>query len=67
MVDLGNPGRCLYCGKSWEWVRFGKSQPTCRCQDKCPNCGTLREHFVVGEIAKNLGGFLCPVCDADKK
>jgi len=53
MVDLGDPGRCPECGKSWKWVRFGKSQPTCRCDDKCPS-------FAVGEIAKNLG-------DADKK
>ena len=60
-----DPGNCYICGDEWELVRPGKSQPTCDCQDKCPDCGTMRQHFSVGEIAKNMGGFLCPACDAD--
>lgn len=59
------PGRCPECDASWKWVRPGKSQPTCDCQDKCGLCGTMRGYFSVGEIAKNVGGFLCPKCDAD--
>jgi hypothetical protein len=58
-------GCCYECGAPIERVRPGKTQPTCDCQDKCPECGTMRRHFTVGEIARNLGGFLCPKCDAD--
>lgn len=56
---------CPECRAPWEIVRPGKWQPTCRCQDKCPECGTMRRHFSIGEIAKNMGGFLCPKCDKD--
>lgn len=31
--ELGDPGYCPYCGEPWVWVRPGKSQPTCDCQD----------------------------------
>jgi predicted nucleic acid-binding Zn ribbon protein len=57
---------CDECGSPFEVVRPGKSQPTCDCQDACPNCGTMRRHFAVGEIARLRSGFLCPVCDADE-
>lgn len=59
-------GDCDECGAPFERVRPGKTQPTCRCQDKCDVCGTMRQHFAQGEIAKNMSGFLCPQCDADK-
>lgn len=39
-----DPGHCLTCGKAYELVRPGKSQPTCECDDApkpeaCP-CGS---------------------------
>jgi hypothetical protein len=64
--DVLTPGECPECGQGFELVRPGKSQPTCDCQDKCEICGTLRRHFAVGEISRNMGGFMCPVCDAYK-
>ena len=57
-------GGCPQCGADWEIVRPGKSQPTCDCQDKCPDCGAMRGYYSIGEIAPMLSGFLCPVCDA---
>jgi hypothetical protein len=56
-------GSCPECNAPWEIVRPGKYQPTCACMDKCGECGAVRRHFAVGEIASNVGGFLCPVCD----
>lgn len=60
-----NPGRCAECSEPYEWVRPGKSQPTCDCSYKCPFCGAMRRHYSIGEIAKNMGGLLCASCDAD--
>jgi hypothetical protein len=35
--DIGNPpqcpGFCPRCGEPWDWVRAGKAQPNCKCQD----------------------------------
>jgi hypothetical protein len=59
-----DPGSCPECKKKLEWVRPGKSQPTCDCQDKCPTCGTMRRHFAFGELRERIAGFLCPKCDA---
>jgi len=28
-----DPGACPECGEPMEWVRPGKTQPTCRCHD----------------------------------
>jgi hypothetical protein len=63
---LDQPLPCRQCGKTWEIVRPGKYQPTCDCQDACPDCGTMRRHFAPGEISESQSGFLCPECDADK-
>ena len=64
----GPIGDCDICGAPYERVRPGKTQPTCSCDDDCVfGCGTKRQHFSVGEIAKNMGGFLCPKCDADSE
>lgn len=57
---------CSDCGKPHEVVRPGKTQPTCECAEYCTfGCGTKRQHYAVGEISKNMGGLLCPVCDKD--
>lgn len=66
MTDVEDAGECIECGKPWELVRPGKSQPTCDCQDKCDTCGAMRRHFAAGEISERMSGFLCPVCDADE-
>lgn len=64
----GPIGVCAECGAPHERVRPGKTQPTCDCADLCVfDCGTKRQHFSVGEISRNLGGFLCPKCDADEE
>lgn len=60
-----DPGTCPDCGEAFELVRPGKSQPTCDCANICPDCGSTRRHFAVGDISRNKGGILCPVCDAD--
>jgi len=56
---------CPDCHEPFEPVRPGKAQPTCACQDKCPDCEMMRSHFASGEISQRRSGFLCPHCDAD--
>lgn len=34
MKTREDPGTCPYCNEKWEWVRPGKSQPICDCQDE---------------------------------
>lgn len=63
---LDQPLPCRQCGAPFEIVRPGKFQPTCDCQDACPECGTMRRYFDAGEIAERRSGFLCPECDAEK-
>jgi hypothetical protein len=31
-----HPGFCPFCGKAWQLVRPGKSQPMCQCQEAKP-------------------------------
>jgi len=66
--DWGWIGDCEECGAPFERVRPGKTQPTCDCPDRCANegCNEMRGQYSAGEIARNMSGFLCPVCDADE-
>jgi hypothetical protein len=54
---------CSICGKEYEIVRPGKSQPTCNCHLRCP-CGRMKSYYEVGThpTEQNVGGYLCPSC-----
>lgn len=58
-----DPGFCGVCGKEYEVVRPGKSQPTCDCHLRCP-CGRMKSHYAIGEhpTEPKAGGYLCPSC-----
>lgn len=58
-----DPGACSVCGKEYEIVRPGKSQPTCDCHMRCA-CGRMKNWYCDGEhpTDKKGGGFLCPAC-----
>lgn len=58
-----DPGSCLVCGKEYEVVRPGKSQPTCDCHMRCA-CGRMKNWYCDGEhpTDKKGSGYLCPAC-----
>jgi len=58
-----DPGSCSVCGKDYEIVRPGKSQPTCDCHMRCP-CGRMKVYYAIGEhpTEPKAGGYLCPSC-----
>jgi hypothetical protein len=55
-----DPGSCPWCDTKWEWVRPGKSQPLCDCNDFC------RAHELPVRCEwrsqGNPQGFVCPAC-----
>ncbi len=63
--DWGDPGRCPTCRSSHVWVRPGKSQPTCDCQETCPVHGPHKiVYHALAEVAPNLSGYFCADCFA---
>jgi len=63
MCDLEDTGRCAKCGKPHEWVRPGKTQPTCLCDITCSRCGGLWEfHVEPNPKWPRVSGWFCPVC-----
>jgi len=60
--DWGDPGHCPECGQAWEHVRPGKSQPTCRCSEKCPCGGTIRYHSPENSPIPRVSGYFCDTC-----
>ena len=60
--DWGDPGHCPECGQAWEHVRPGKSQPTCRCAEKCPCGGTIRYHSSKTSPHPQVQGYFCDTC-----
>jgi hypothetical protein len=45
IFEEGCPGHCPDCGKAWQWVRPGKSQPNCDCHYTCHICHVEFEYF----------------------
>lgn len=65
VVDLSwadaDPGTCSRCGVPHEWVRPGKTQPTCDCHNLChSHTPPIRLEYVSGHM---VNGYLCPICD----
>ena len=63
-----DPGSCPECGKAWELVRPGKSQPTCDCQDYChehPDTKCEHTYPPKGHTGGGIWGWLCPKCHPD--
>lgn len=60
--DWGDPGTCADCGAPFEWVRPGKSQPTCACWTRCGvhGLGAIQYH-PEGEVS-GLSGYFCRAC-----
>ena len=59
---MEDPGSCEDCGESYEWVRPGKSQPTCRCDAICPTHGPEKiVYHGPGEFAA-ITGYFCADC-----
>lgn len=55
-----DPGKCTKCGVAHEWVRPGKTQPTCDCHDYCYcHQGPVRLEY---RTAGMIQGHVCPVC-----
>jgi hypothetical protein len=55
-----DPGRCGRCGTPHEWVRPGKTQPTCECNNFCyaHEPAVRIEYRTTGRIQ----GYVCPSC-----
>ena len=57
------PDRCSTCHKSYEWVRPGKSQPTCTCDDECSRCGNIKTcHIKENPKYPRVYGYYCDHC-----
>jgi hypothetical protein len=58
-----DPGTCHWCGVPHEWVRPGKTQPTCECHEYCRahEPPVRLEYRTEGQIR----GHVCPVCWPD--
>jgi hypothetical protein len=50
---------CGWCGRQHEWVRPGKTQPTCDCDDFC---GQHRDTRFEYRTEGSLQGYICPKC-----
>ncbi len=60
-----DPGTCPDCGRPWEIVRPGKSQPTCDCNDYCPIHRQTKCEYVMPPPHYEGGGiwgWICPEC-----
>jgi hypothetical protein len=58
--EYEDPGTCAECGKAYELVRPGKSQPTCECHLMCHmhDRPVRVEYRTTGQVT----GYVCPVC-----
>ena len=63
MDDIwGDPGSCPRCGRKWQHVRPGKSQPACDCQDYC-SCGAkMFNHSEHDYPDRRMFGWYCEEC-----
>ena len=60
----GDPGSCPICGEKWQWVRPGKSQPVCECQDYCSIHKDVKQtyHSEGDYPDRNCFGWYCEEC-----
>lgn len=68
---------CARCDQQHEWVRPGKTQPTCDCADHCWAHGNIGvpleyrgEDHPANVASKKIGhgmglGYHCPTCEAE--
>lgn len=62
--ELGDPGRCWYCGEEFQWVRPGKSQATCMCSIVCEYCGGEKSLYSSEDTPHEpFAGWLCSDCE----
>ncbi len=55
-----DPGTCSRCGTPHEWVRPGKTQPTCDCHNFCyAHNQPVRIEYRTGGMIR---GYVCPEC-----
>ncbi len=57
-----DPGDCLTCGASFQWVRPGKSQATCECWSICSIHGKGAISYHPEGIVQNISGYFCVQC-----
>lgn len=69
MTELDGEERawCPICGMAHEFVRPGKTQPSCDCDTICPACGekTIKYHTedeVKDSEYPNVSGYFCSKC-----
>jgi hypothetical protein len=58
-----DPGYCPNCKKNWEWVRPGKSQPTCDCHNFCyAHNPPVKVEYRASDDPSRITGEVCPKC-----
>lgn len=54
---------CAECGAPHQFVRPGKTQPTCNCDITCPYCkGEFKYYGEPDPKWPNVSGWFCPKC-----
>ncbi len=54
---------CTYCGRRYEWVIPGKTQPVCNCHQMCSCGGKITYHeYDINAAPGGMYGWYCDEC-----